>query len=338
LNKTQSIFITGATGFVGAYVLRELLRQGYTRIKAIHRSPLEGILLKETFESVTWIKADIEDYFSLEDAITADDLIIHCAALVSFYKKDKDQLFQTNQLGTRNIVNAALHQKAKRLIYISSVAALGRNVEGFATSEETKWDDGQDVTNYALSKFLAEQEVWRGQAEGLSIALLYPSIVLGAWKWTTGTAKMFAFANQGSSYYPTGTTGVVDVRDVAKAVLLLIERNLDTDRFLLNSTNISYQSLLGKMAISLGQKPPHRVFPERWAQLLTLLDSWRSWLTRNKPLLTKETTKASYKNHVYDNTLSKKTLGKSYIPKAQTIEETATIFKQTKKNGISLLE
>jgi nucleoside-diphosphate-sugar epimerase len=226
------------------------------------------------------------------------------------------------------LVNAALHKGAKRLIYISSVAALGRAVNGDATTEDTKWGDGQDATNYALSKFLAEQEVWRGQAEGLSVAALYPSIILGAWKWTSGTAKMFAFADKGSSFFPSGHTGVVDVRYVAKAVVLLINRNEDRDRFLLNGANISFEQLFGKIATTLGHQPPSKLFPERWARLITWLDTWRSWLTKSKPLLTKETTRASYKHHVYDSTKSKEILKLEYTPIDQTIEETAAIFKE----------
>lgn len=338
MNKNQSILITGATGFVGAYVLRELLRQGYRHIKAIHRSSLEEALLNKEYEPVVWIKGDVEDYFTLEDAIEADDLIIHCAAMVSFFAKDKKQLMTTNQIGTRNLVDAALQKGVKRFIYISSVAALGRTLNGRPTSENTKWGDGQDATNYAISKFLAEQEVWRGQAEGLSVAILYPSIVLGAWKWTGGSAKMFDFANKGSSFYPSGHTGVVDVRDVAKAVILLMDRNQDRDRFLLNGSNVSFKSLLSKMATALGQKPPQRLFPERWARLITWLDTWRAWLTGSRPLLTKETTRASYKNHVYDSSQSKEILGLQYISLDKTIEETATLFKQTNGTGMPMLK
>jgi len=339
LNKKQSILITGATGFVGAYVLRELLQQGYTQIRATHRSSIDEALLTKELSNVEWVKAELEDYFSLEEAMNGIEMVIHCAAMVSFLPKDRKELILINQIGTRYIVDAALYNGVKRLIYISSVAALGRNVDDFAITEDTKWDNGGTPTNYAISKFLAEEEVWRGQAEGLSVALLYPSIILGAWKWSVGTAKMFTFANRKSPFYPAGHTGIVDVRDVAKAVHLLIERNQDFDRFLLNGHNISYRDLLGKMAIALGHPPPNKAFPERWARILTWIDDWRAWLTGGTPLLTKETTRASYRKHVYDSSRSKDVLGIKYRTIDHTINETAAVFIKTKEEkGVIMFE
>lgn len=339
MNNKHQILITGATGFLGAYILRELLKQGYAQIKATYRSPIDETLLSKEFSSIEWVKAELEDYFSLEEAMEGIEMVIHCAAMVSFLPKDRKALIQINQIGTRNIVDAALYTGVKRLIYISSVAALGRNIDDFAITENTKWDNGGTPTNYAISKFLAEEEVWRGQAEGLSVALLYPSIILGAWKWTAGTAKMFAFADRKSPFYPAGHAGIIDVRDVAKAVILLINRAQDRDRFLLNGHNISYHDLLGKMAIALGHSPPDKPFPERWARLLTWLDGWRAWLTGESPLLTKETTHASYRKHVYDNSLSKDLLGLQYRSIEETINETAFVFKNTKNTkGIVMFE
>lgn len=339
MSKNNHILITGATGFVGAYVLRELIKEGYTNIRATHRSIVDEALLTKEFAHVQWVEAELEDYFSLEEAMEDIEMVVHCAAMVSFLPKDKKTLIEVNQTGTRYIVDAALHTGVKRLIYISSVAALGRNIDDFAITEDTKWDNGGTPTNYAISKFLAEEEVWRGQAEGLSVALVYPSIILGAWKWSVGTAKMFAFANRKSPFYPAGHTGIVDVRDVAKAVSLLIDRKQDRDRFLLNGRNLSYHDLLEKMAIALGHPPPHKAFPERWARVLTWLDSWRAWLTGGTPLLTKETTRASYRKHVYDSSLSKDTLGIKYRSIDQTINETATIFVKTKENkGVVMFE
>lgn len=337
MDKNQTILITGATGFVGAYILRSLIQQGYTHIRAIHRSPLDRLMQSDAFTGVEWIQAELEDYFALEDALSGVHTVIHCAAIVSFHAKDKEQLFKVNQQGTKYMVNAALHQGVQRFLHLSSVAALGRKTDGTAIDEHTKWSDKEEASTYALSKFLAEQEVWRGQAEGLSVGVLYPSIVLGAWKWTDGSSKLFAYSDTKPKYYPSGHTGFVDVRDIAQALLLLLERNTDGDRFLLNGANISYQDFLSQMAQALGHPPPTKLFPKSWARILAWLDGWRSFITRAKPLLTKETVQASYRHYHYNNQRSITELNLQYTPIDKTIRETAAIFKQ-KTQQIELLD
>ncbi|MEZ4986176.1 MAG: hypothetical protein R2795_14250 [Saprospiraceae bacterium] len=104
------------------------------------------------------------------------------------------------------------------------------------------------VSNYSRSKFFSELEVWRGQAEGLSVAVLYPSIILGPGRWDEGSVAIFKYVAKQPSYYPAGESGFVDVRDVAKAILLVLERAVDGDRFLLNAENISYRDLMTQMA------------------------------------------------------------------------------------------
>lgn len=331
------ILITGATGFVGSYTARLLIQQGYTQLHALRRPGSQLTLLGTAADKITWHEAELEDYFSLEAALEGIDTIIHCAALVSFAPRDKEKLLTINRKGTQYLVDAALFQKVRRLIHVSSVAALGRNNHGQLISESSKWEDGKLVSNYSRSKFLAELEVWRGQEEGMSVAAVYPSIILGAGHWSEGTSKMFAYAQQNPTYYPTGSTGIIDVRDVAKAILLTLERDEENDRFLLNGTNLSYQELMTQMTTALSSSPPHKPLPKWGALLLALLEKIRTLFTGGTPLLTPETVQATYQNYVYDSRHSEEQLGMTYLDATTTIEETATLFKASKGEGSAIL-
>lgn len=338
MSSSSAILITGATGFVGAYTARLLLARGYTDLHAIRRPGSQLDLLGDAAHRIQWHDADLLDYFSLEDAFASIDTVIHCAALVSFLPKDEDRLMAINRGGTRHVIDAALHQGVRRVLHVSSVAALGRHLDGRPITEASKWEDGPLISHYSRSKFLAELELWRGQAEGLSVAAVYPSIILGAGRWQEGTAKMFGYAHRSPSFYPTGATGFVDVRDVAEAVVQLLARDTDGERFLLNAENRTYLQLLTDMTHALGLPAPTRALPYPAARLLAGIDALRSALTGKSPLLTRETVMATYQTHEYDNQLSRSALGITYRPLAQTIAQTAACYSATQGQGSAILD
>lgn len=337
LEKHSPILITGATGLVGSYVLRLLLREGYTALSALRRSTSRMDLVEEIADQVQWREGDLMDYYSLEDALAGIEVVIHCAALVSFQPKARQTLLRINRDGTANLVNAALYQKVDRLIHVSSVAALGRSVQNEPIHEDSKWEYTPEVAAYSISKFQAELEVWRGQAEGLSVACVYPSVILGGGFWEEGSAQIFAYASRGPSFYSTGATGVVDVRDVARGVQLVLERNEDGDRFLLNGANVTLQDLLTGIAKQMNLSPPRRAFPFWAANLLALAESIRCRITGGTPVLTRETVAASYRSHHYSNERSRQELGLSYRSLEITISETAALFLETQEKGSGVL-
>ncbi len=337
MNKDTSILITGATGFAGSYVLRRLLDEGYQNIRATRRASSRMTLVAQAADQVEWMEADLRDVFDLEAAMAGVDIIIHCAALVSFYPRDKERLLRVNRDGTANLVNAALASGVRRLIYMSSVAALGKEDSGKPITEQTKWEPNPSITNYAVSKFQAEREVWRGQAEGLSVACVYPSIIVGAGFWSEGSAKLMAHADNAGKFYPSGASGFVDVRDVAEGVVRTMEKDQAGDRFLLNGANLSYQDLLGQMATSLGHQAPNRYFPRGLARSLAWLDAIRAWISGSRPLLTAETIRATYQRHAFDASHSERELNLSYRSIEETIRETAAVYQATKEKGSGVL-
>src|SRR3569832_927903 len=177
------VLVTGGTGFLGSYILQHLIDNGYP-VRAIRRSakPLPWIPAA-ILDQVEWVDGDVLDVVALEEAKERVDTIIHSAAIVSFVKKDRREMYKVNVDGTANVVNMALEKNVRRLVYISSVAALGRTAGGGHVNEEKKWEEIKFNTNYAISKYKAELQVWRGISEGLEAVILNPSTILGFGDW-----------------------------------------------------------------------------------------------------------------------------------------------------------
>ena len=332
MNNT-SILVTGATGFVGAYLLRHLLSKGYTNIRGMRQQNSPMALVEPFAAQIEWVDGDILDVFSLEDAFDGIQQVYHCAALVSFDPSDRNKMMQVNEQGTANIVNIALEKGIQKLVHVSSIAAIGRTKEGETINENNKWERSSFNTNYAISKFKAEQEVWRGIAEGLTAAIVNPAIILGSSRWGTGTAKIFELISKGYAFYPAGTTGLVDIRDVVRFMVLLMESDIQGERYILNGEHLSYKDLLTQIAKAFSKRPPSiKVTP-----FLRGL-AWRlSWLqakmTGQSPVLTKETANNSSRIFYYDHSKSMGQFDFSYIPINQTIRETAEQFLTSAQSG-----
>ena len=190
-SKDIPIFVTGGTGLVGSYLLRYLLEQGFSNIKVLKRSSSPMSLVEDIADRVEWIEGDLLDIFVLEDSIEKGSKIYHCAGLVSYAKKDREALFEVNVRGTANLINAALAKEVHKFIHVSSIAAIGRNKPGQTISEKSKWERSPLNTNYAISKYQGEMEVWRGAAEGLPVAVVNPAMIFGSGKWHEGPTAFF---------------------------------------------------------------------------------------------------------------------------------------------------
>jgi nucleoside-diphosphate-sugar epimerase len=223
----------------------------------------------------------------------------------------------------------------QKLVHTSSIAAIGRTKERPQLDERSKWVQSSGNSQYAISKYLSEQEVWRGSAEGLSVAIVNPAIILGSGFWQLGSAKFFKQIDEGLKFSPVGRSGFVDVRDVAQFMLLLLESDVQGERYILNAENISYDQFFGMVAEALqAKKPPIRVTP-----LLAEL-AWRvEWLKEKllgiDPIVTKETARSSVSNYFYGNEKSRSVFGFQYRPLADTIRETAAQYLEAKKDGLS---
>jgi nucleoside-diphosphate-sugar epimerase len=256
-------FVTGSSGFVGAHLVYMLLEKGYT-VSALIRShknlsafnALSGLYPGANPGSVSWIEGDLLSPENWIDYICQADVVFHAAAVVSFSPKDKGKMMETNIQGTAFVVNACLKNNRKPLIYVSSVAALGRAEGQTEVTEKTIWKDTDHNTHYAISKHLAEQEVWRGIEEGLPAAIVCPGIIVGPWKRNTGSGQIPALVKKRLPFYPKGENGFVDVRDVAGMMIALFEQSCYGHRLLCVAENTSYKRVLCLFANGFGVSPP----------------------------------------------------------------------------------
>lgn len=331
----KSIFVTGGTGLLGSYLLRYLVRNGATRIMALKRSGSPMELVSEVQNAVEWVEGDLLEIRLLEEVLDSVEQVYHCAGLVSFQHRHRRELFRINAEGTANLVNLCLDTGIEKFVHVSSIAALGRTKRGTTINEAFKWRRSNLNSDYAVSKFLAEQEVWRGMVEGLNVAIANPSVMLGSGYWNRNTCRLWPRMAKGLRLYPPGTTGYVDVRDVARFLIQLMGTNCCGERFIVNSENLSYRTFFTELAQSLNQKPPVIQVSPWLAQLARRAEQVKSLFTGQAPLITRSTAQVTAHHFYYDNTKSRAVCDFSYIPIRQTIQEISTQYLEAKKAGKS---
>jgi dihydroflavonol-4-reductase len=319
------VLVTGGTGFIGQHLLKQLLANG-EKVRGIYRKMPDFILDEKIKNGVEWVQGDVLDINGLVDAMEGVQDVYHCAAIVSFDPKIKKQMMKVNVAGTTNVVNAALESGVRKLGYISSIAAIGRSSFDNHVTEETKWEEGGLNTNYAISKRLAEREVWRGIAEGLNAVIVNPTLVIGTGKWGEGTSQFFSQIWKGLKFYPAGTTGFVDVDDVARIIIALMKSDINAERFILNGENLPHYEFFSMIADRLGKPRPKIKATRLLAELAWREEALRSGLTGSKPILTKETARISEKTYFYDNSKIKNILGVDFTPIRKTIDITGGEF------------
>lgn len=330
------ILVTGGTGFLGSYLIRLLVQKGY-KVRALRRTSSPMDLVQDAAEKVEWVEADVTDIVSLEDAFGGVTHIMHCAAISSFHPRDAERLQNINVDGTSNVANLALDFGVQKLIHVSSIAALGRAKERPQLDEASKWVQSKGNSRYAVSKYLSEQEVWRAHAEGLPVAIVNPSVILGGGFWDAGSPRFFNQIDNGLKFWPSGRGGFVDVRDVAQFMVHLLESDISGERYILNAQNASFRELFGLIANALGTKPP----PIKVTPLLAEV-AWRvEWLKEKllgaEPVVTKESARSSVSSFYYDNKKSLTVPGFQYRLLEQTIGETAALYLEAKKEGLKAM-
>ena len=333
IHKDASILVTGGTGFLGSYLLRYLLHYGYKNVRGLKRTTSSMQLLTSIQDQVDWQEGDILDIFSLQDAMQGIEVVFHCAASISFDPREAEKVMEINSIGTANVVNAALYEGVKKLIYVSSIEALGKPKETNLLSEATKWQKNKGLSNYAISKYLGEQEAWRGMAEGLDVSVVIPSVVLGSGNWEDGPLKMFKLIWNNYRYYPTGLSGFVDVRDVARLMIQMMEKDTSGERFIANGENLSYQKILHEIATQLNRKSPNIRIGSLLRKVAWRAEWLRTKLTGVPPLLTRETANTTSSIYYYDNKKSIEAFSFSYTPISATIAAAAKQFEQAAQNG-----
>ena len=255
----MNILITGITGLVGSELARAFSTLG--TIHGLKRGGSDLSALGLQGLPIHWHEGDILDFNSLLEAMEGIDLVIHSAGKVSFLPKDEKSLFQVNHQGTAQVVNALLAAGVPKLVYVSSVAALGQVPDQEEYDETSTWVDGPDQTAYALSKYQAELEVWRGEQEGLQVLVLNPALVLGKLAYARSSGALYQLVLKGTPFFPTGNLNYIDVRDVAAITRALVEKEAWGERFVLSKESIPYQTFFQQAAQAFGGSVPKRSLP-----------------------------------------------------------------------------
>jgi dihydroflavonol-4-reductase len=335
------ILVTGGTGLVGSYLLHHLLSEG-CEVKALHRegSSFEGTRRifgymsdnpEQLFGRIQWVIGDMLDIHSLTEALNGVDLVYHCAAIVSFAPGDRASMIQSNIDGASNLVNACLSSGVRKFCHVSSIAALGRAENDGFIDEKTQWKASRNNSGYAISKYGAEREVWRGSAEGLQVVVVNPSVILGAGEPSQSSVRLFCAIRKHSRFYTVGMNGYVDVRDVVKIMCALMESSVTNKRFVLNSENLTYRELFAIVAEHCKVNFPQIRIPRFALSLAWRIEKMRSLFTGKLPLVTRETVRTSSNNYRYSSTEIKKTLDFEFIPISQTIDDMCGFMKNEKK-------
>lgn len=328
------ILVTGGTGFLGAYIIKNLVEKGHA-VRAIRRGTTVPFFIPSgVWEKVEWVQSDVLDVMGLAEAMEGITSVVHSAAVVSFHPENRSEMYQVNIEGTANVVNAALEAGVQRLLHVSSVAALGRTAAAATVTEEKKWEESKNNTHYAITKHQAEIHAWRGFAEGLRGAVVNPSTILGFGNWHQSSCAVFKNAYKGFPWYTQGVNGFVGVEDAAEAVVQLLLSDITEKRFIVNAENRSFQSLFTAIAEGFGKKPPHRLATKFLSQLAWRLESLKSIFTGQKPLLSKETAKVAHSQTSFSNEALLQALpGFAFTPLDAVIEKACQQYQQAMNNG-----
>ncbi|MDG2450707.1 MAG: NAD-dependent epimerase/dehydratase family protein [Saprospiraceae bacterium] len=326
----MKVFVTGGTGFIGSYVLQAIREAGYRDIIAGKRKSSRTELVKD-IEGITWIECDLFDVMQMEEIISGCDTIIHIAGSVSFSPWRKDQIFKTNVDATANLVNIALDLNVKRFIHFSSVSAFG--ISSKKIDESKAWTENKSKLYYSFSKYQGEKEAWRGFAEGLNLSIINPSFTIGGGFWNDGPMSMISKIDKGLNFYPSGTNGCVDVRDIAELCLILMKReDMSGQKFICSGHNISHFDLMKKMCDELEKPHPTKAIKGLFGNLAWRGASLAARIQGKETLLSKEAYIISSTNLSYDNSKSEKQLDMNYRSLEETIKETIACYVKSKKD------
>lgn len=321
------ILVTGATGFLGSELAIQLVNAG-NNIRCSKRSNSTiPQLLAPYYDKIEWLDADIMDIFALEDALNGVTQVYHCAAWVSLMQKDKQSMIRTNVTGTANIVNLC-NEHGIRLLHVSSIAAIGQALPGKLITENTYLDETNEDDGYAISKLHSEMEVWRGIAEGLDAVIVNPSLIIGPNSGTAGTGALFATVQKGLKFYTQGTGGFVDVEDVAKCMIALMNSGISGERYIISAENISYKDITAQIADGFGLKRP-AMLAKPWMMEI----AWRgasvlAALTGGKPKMDKVAAQSASLTNNYDNAKIKAAIGIEFKPISETVKVVCGALKK----------
>jgi dihydroflavonol-4-reductase len=324
------ILVTGGTGLLGSHLLFDLVKSG-KKVRALRRRKGREAYVRKVFSyysetpdellsQIEWFDADLLDFGRMEDAFTDVDEVYHAGAVVSFYPSDHKAMLKVNIEGTANLINLSLEKGIAKFCYVSSVATLGRAENTGISDEETYWVPSKKNSVYSISKYGAEREVWRGMEEGLNAVIVNPSVIMGPGYWQDNSG-LFRLVYEGLKYYTRGVNGYVDVRDLSKAMISLMDGCFFRERFVVSAANLSYQEFFTEVAKQMGKPGPTVNVPPAMTGIAWRVESVRSFLTGAKPEITREMAVTTSMEYRYSNEKLLKRLNFRFTPIEESIRD-----------------
>jgi dihydroflavonol-4-reductase len=327
------IFVTGGTGLLGSHLLLTLTATE-DRITSTYRSEAKkkyvfnlfqkflGEQANDRFSKISWVKCEVLDVVELEEAMRGHTHVYHCAALVSFLKKDFQRLIEVNRYGTANVVNVCLSLGIQKLCYVSSTAAAGSKgiLKGELIDENTPFEIDENTSGYSISKYSAEKEVWRGIEEGLNAVIVNPSVIIGPGNWNESSLVIFRTINNGLRFYSPGANAFVDVRDVVKAMIHLMNSDVRNERFLCTGHNLPFRTLFNLIAKQLGKKPPRYPVSPVLMGFAWRISAVVSALTFRSPAITRSSAQSAFNEKQYDSSKLMRTLDFQFTPIEESVQ------------------
>ena len=323
------ILVTGATGFLGATLTRQLLEGGQS-VRILRRQQSKLDLLGEAVESVEHAIGDVTDYPAVRAAMEGIQHVYHSAAYVGFGgKKDKARLTDVNVRGTANVADAANEARVERMVHVSSIAAIGRKHGQHEPIDETcEWSVSKENSAYAMSKHMAEMEIHRAIAEGLDAVMVNPSVIFGPGRTGENTMTIVEKVRNGRvPAIPSGGTSVVDVEDVASGIRAAMEHGANGERYILGGENLAWAQIFGALADALDARLPRLTLTRGPALAMGALSETLARLIRVTPPITRETARTSTSTYRYDNRKAVEQLGCVFRPFKETAERVASTMR-----------
>jgi dihydroflavonol-4-reductase len=319
--------VTGGTGFVGANVVRALMKRG-AEVRALVR-PRSDTRNLDSLE-VELVAGDLRDRGSLEAALEGCDTVYHVAAMYALWAPNPREIYDSNVTGTINILEAARQAGVQKIVYTSSVATIGLPKDGTPGTEEVPLPPEDMVSDYKRSKYLAEQEVLKYAQRGLPVVIVNPSFPVGAWDVKpTPSGQLIVNFLRGKipAYVDTGLN-VVDVEDVAIGHVMAAERGRIGERYILGHVNLTLPELFQLLAQVSGISAPRIRIPYGFAYLSACVSEFVArTITHKPPFVTLAGVKLSRKRMFFDTSKAVRELGLPQTPAIEALSKAVQWFR-----------
>ncbi len=319
-------FVTGATGFIGSHVALHLLQKGWS-VRALRRTdspaPYEENL------DIDWCAGDIRNGDQVRLAMSGSEVVFHLAADYRLWARYPEEIYETNVAGTTNVLRAALLNRVERVIYTSSVGALGLREDGKPANEDTPVRIEDMVGHYKKSKFLAEREAERLLDQGLPVVMVHPSTPVGPGdRKPTPTGKIVVdFLNRRMPAYLDTGLNLIHVRDVAEGHLLALERGRLGAKYILGNQNLTLADIFSLLEKVSGILAPQYRLPYHPILFLGYISQSVSKITGREPLIPYEGVKMARKFMYFDASKAVNELGLPQTPVQLALAEAVQWFR-----------